>query len=112
MLAYASLTYKPYSIAGQAMAAQWWKATAAPKESQEAYLGRQPLPLTQSNGRRQLPGQTTESPDGLQNSSEAAVPQSWVAMRSDQGERIQRLRHDDGTHVSLAGPSHFPLSRI
>ena len=64
----------------------------------------------QSNGKKQLPGQTTESLDGLQNGIEAAVPQSWVAMRSDLGESIQRLRLDDGTHVSLAGPSHTPLS--
>ena len=80
---------------------------AASEESWEAYLGTQALPLAQSNGRRQLPGQTTESPDGLQNSREAAVPRSWVAMRSDQGESIQRLRHDDGTHVSLAGLSQW-----
>ena len=63
----------------------------------------------QSNGKRQLPGETTKSHDSLQNSSEAAVPQSWVAMRSDQGESIQRLRHNDGTHASLAGSNRYPL---
>lgn len=57
----------------------------------------------QGNGRMQLPGQATEGSASLASSAESAVPQSWVAMRSDEGEVMHRLRHDEGTPVSLAG---------
>jgi hypothetical protein len=58
----------------------------------------------QGNGRMQkLPGQATEGSASLASSAESAVPQSWVAMRSDEGEAMHRLRHDEGTPVSLAG---------
>ena len=61
----------------------------------------------QGNGRmQQLPGQATEGSASLAGSAESAVPQSWVAMRSDEGEAMHRLRHDEGTPVSLAGERH------
>ncbi len=43
------------------------------------------------------------SSGSLQGSADSPVPQSWVAMRSDEGEIMHRLRHDEGTPVSLAG---------
>ena len=58
----------------------------------------------QGNGRKQLPGQAPSANSGsLPGSADSAVPQSWVAMRSDEGEVMHRLRHDEGTPVSLAG---------
>ena len=64
----------------------------------------------QGNGRmQQLPGQATEGSASLVSSAESAVPQSWVAMRSDEGEAMHRLRHDEGSPVSLAGGLLAPL---
>lgn len=60
----------------------------------------------QGDGRMQLPGLATEGSASLASSAESAVPQSWVAMRSDEGEAMHRLRHDGGTPISLAGELH------
>ena len=69
----------------------------------------------QGNGRMQLPGQAIEGSASLASSAESAVPQSWVAMRSDEGEAMHRLRHDEGTPVCLASelPALWgPTSRL
>ena len=63
----------------------------------------------QDNGRKQLPGQAPGNGGSGQGSADSAMPQSWVAMRSDEGEAMHRLRHDEGTHVSLSGANCSPL---
>ena len=67
------------------------------------------LASLQDNGRKQLPGQATGNGGSGQGSADSATPQSWVAMRSDEGEAMHRLRHDEGTHVSLSGAYCSPL---
>lgn len=64
------------------------------------------FPLFQENGRQQRPGQATDASNGLQGGADSAAPQSWVAMRSDEGEMMHRLRHNEGTPVSLAGAGY------
>lgn len=66
----------------------------------------------QSNGRRQLSGQVSENSGSVQGSADSAVPQSWVAMRSDEEETMHRLRHDEGTPVRLAGEAPSSVSLI